>query len=365
MKKRLGVELSCAEIEAWLREEDTTKLELLWQSADLVRELVIGPEISLRGLVELSNYCVRKCAYCGINAFSKQVPGRFRMTENEILSCVDSIVKRNYGTVVLQAGEDYGLSAEMIADLVYKIKNRTKLVVALSLGERKPEELKLWREAGADRYFLRFETSDPNLYKLIHPSLDGQDEVVPRFKQLIYLRKLGYSIGSGNMVGIPGQSYHTLAHDIVCFRRLDLDMVGVGPYIPAPGTAMGDGELKLPDLGKDQVPNTAMMSCKVIALSRLLCPYANITSTTALATIDPHGRELGLMRGANVFMPNFSPNDNRKNYAIYPKKSARKDRLSDVHNNETIQKLLPGRTFGAGPGERKHLKRDGKCTELW
>ena len=344
--------LTREEILGWLREANEAGLEDLWRQADAVRRQYVGDAVHLRGLIEISNHCVRQCGYCGLRAGNTGLD-RYRMTAEEILGCVRLARQYGYGTVVLQAGEDYGISTEWLSGVIRRIKAETSLAVTLSLGERPERDLAAWREAGADRYLLRFETSDPELYALIHPSLPGR--LSDRLAILRVLRSLGYEVGSGVMVGIPGQHFDSLANDIDTFRALDLDMVGVGPYISHPATPLGQGEWfrMLPE--GEQVPNTELEIYKVMALTRLVCPEANIPSTTALATINQEsGRELGLMRGANVVMPNLTPPEYREKYEIYPGKAcitetAQACRVCLRHRIEAL-----GRNVGSGAGGRMH-----------
>ncbi|HRY30452.1 MAG TPA: radical SAM protein, partial [Elusimicrobiota bacterium] len=224
------------EILRWLREGRPSDLKTLWSRADAARRKNVGDAVHLRGLVEISNHCVRSCAYCGINRAHRGIT-RYRMTAHEVLACARQAVGLGYGTVVLQAGEDPGLRRAAVADLVRRIKKDTGLAVTLSLGERDDGDLVAWKQAGADRYLLRFETSNPDLYARIHPSLPGRPS--DRFALLRRLRALGYEVGSGVMIGIPGQTYESLADDIETFARLDLDMIGMGPYIAHPSTPLG------------------------------------------------------------------------------------------------------------------------------
>jgi biotin synthase len=340
------------DIEQWLRETDTQQLKALWEAANNVRAKHVGNAVHIRGLLEISNHCVRKCTYCGINK-ERTTVSRYRMTEEEIMACVHDIVELGYGTVVIQAGEDYGLTKNFIARIVRNIKTNTPLAITLSLSERPQEELQQWKEAGADRYLLRFETSDKNLYRLIHPSLSISEPPLQRFHILKQLRELGYEIGSGVMIGIPGQTYQILANDIEKFRELDLDMIGVGPYIVSPETALAAGLVDIPDVGIEQVPPTESMTYKVIALTRLICPHANIPSTTALATINrTSGREQGLKCGANIVMPNVTPTHYRKKYEIYPNKACINETASvcSICMRQRIEML--GRKIGHGPGGR-------------
>jgi biotin synthase len=256
-----------------------------------------------------------------------------------------------YGTAVLQAGEDRGLRADWIADVVRRIKRETGLAVTLSLGERTPDELAEWREAGADRYLLRFETSDRPLFDLIHPA--GPHGASDRISMLRQIKQLGYETGSGIMAGLPGQSYASVARDICLFRELDLDMIGIGPFIPHPQTPLGNGALCPASVAGEQVPNTELMVYKAVALTRIVRPDANIPSTTALATINKaHGRELGLKRGANVLMPNLTPVQYRKLYQIYPAKACIDETVAACNGCIRTRLATIGRTVGQGPGGR-------------
>lgn len=332
----------------WLRQDDEQKLKILWQEANQTRIEHVGDAVHLRGLIEISNICVRRCGYCGISADNRQIE-RYRMTEEEILECAHKAVGFGYGTVVMQAGEDYGITREWMAGIIRRIKAETPLAVTLSLGERPDEDLIEWRKAGADRYLIRFETSNRELYDRIHPPLGNNPS--DRFEILKNLKKLGYEAGSGVMIGIPGQTYEDLAHDILAFRRLDLDMIGVGPFIPHPETPLGQC---LTEASANQVPNTEQMTYKVIALTRLVCPEANIPSTTALASLNKaDGRELGLMRGANIVMPNLTPPQYRVMYEIYPNKACINETSEACASCLSMRILNIGRSIGSGSGGRE------------
>lgn len=345
-----GPSLGFDETLAWLREQDEGRLRNLWDAADDMRRRAVGDEVHFRGLLEISNHCVRRCTYCGLAAETPNLQ-RYRMTAEEILAGAGEAASYGYGTVVMQAGEDYGIEAEWLADVVRRIKLEFGLAVTLSMGERPPEDLRLWRQAGADRYLLRFETSDLALYGEIHPPLGERRS--DRFALLEQLRQMGYEIGSGVMIGIPGQSYESLAHDLCMFRALDLDMVGVGPYISHPDTPLGrTNRVTLPP--DQQVPATELTTYKVVALARLVCPQANIPSTTALATINTReGRELGLCRGANVVMPNVTPVQYRQLYQIYPAKACIFETAGECHSCLMHRVRSIGRTIGKGPGGRR------------
>jgi biotin synthase len=267
------------------------------------------------------------------------------MSRGEILDSVGQAVEYGYGTVVIQAGEDPQWDAEFIGDLVAEIKSATPLAVTLSLGERGDDELACWRSAGADRYLLRFETSNRRLFDRIHPP--APDRPGDRPAMLMRLAEMGYEVGSGVMVGIPGQTYDDLARDVEMFARLDLDMIGLGPYIPHPDTPLG-GQA---GAGVDQAPATEELTYRVMALARLVCPLSNIPSTSALATLNlAEGRELGLVRGANVVMPNLTPQQYRPMYEIYPAKACIREtaRQCQACMRSRIESL--GRSVGVGPG---------------
>jgi biotin synthase len=337
------------EIITWLKCEDEAKLQKLWQQADAIRESHVGNAVHLRGLLEISNICARDCHYCGIRAGNSELE-RYRMPEDEIMECVREAVDYHYGTVVMQAGEDYGITREWMASLIGRIKKETKLAVTLSLGERSDTDLVAWKEAGADRYLLRFETSNRALYDRIHPPLPGSDS--DRIALLRRLREIGYEIGSGVMIGIPGQTWEDLADDIETFRTLNLDMIGVGPYIPHSGTPLGHNDAVPQPATGAQVPNTEEMTYRVIALARVACPDANIPSTTALATLNTAtGRELGLSRGANIVMPNLTPRKYRAMYEIYPAKACIDETAADCRACMQRRILSIGREVGAGRGD--------------
>ncbi len=274
------------------------------------------------------------------------------MSHEEIVNCAEAARQFGYGTLVVQAGEDPQLTGEFIAEIIKEIKDRFDLAVTLSLGERSNRDLLLWRQAGADRYLLRFETSNRALFNRIHPALVGKR--INRLEMLARLSDMGYEIGSGVMCGIPGQSFEDLARDIQFFARMDLDMIGVGPYIPHPATPLAAHmeELKLRD--GQQAPHDEMTTYKVVALARLVCPQANIPSTTALATLNlAEGRELGLKRGANVLMPNITPVDYRKLYEIYPAKACIMETAGQCRSCMKARVETIGRTLGSGPGGRR------------
>jgi biotin synthase len=312
--------------------------------------------------VEATSHCIRHCLYCGLRAPSEGLD-RYRMEASDIHACALEAHRLGYGSVVIQGGEDPGLTQELVTSVIQAIKRDTPLAITLSLGERSDDDLQAWREAGADRYLLRFETSDPVLYRRIHPNLPG----VPsdRFAQLERMRRMGYEIGTGVMVGIPGQTFDTLAGDILRFRDFDMDMIGVGPFLPSPRTPLGGpGAEALMAPPGEQVPNDELTTLKTVALTRLVCPDANIPSTTALATLNrARGRELALMCGANVVMPNVTPVTYRERYEIYPGKACVNETAAACQGCMEGRIRSLGRRIGRGPGGRRrtHCKNEDSC----
>lgn len=346
------IKLDRESIIGWLKETDKEHLKDLYQTANQLRLERVGDEVHLRGLIEFSNNCVRQCAYCGLNKGHKEV-SRYRMTESEIIAVAREAKSFGYGTVVLQSGEDWYYTGKAIERIVRGIKEETGLAITLSLGERKQEELEAWYEAGADRYLVRFETSNAALYDKIHP--DPQGSLENRLKILKDLRKIGYEVGSGVMIGIPGQTWDDLANDLLTFKELDLDMIGCGPYIEHPDTELG----RYPEYASDeeQVPNTEQMAYKVLALVRLLCPDANIPSTTAIATLNKKsGRENGLSVGANILMPNMTPIVYRSLYEIYPAKACLDETAQECQTCMSARIAAIGRKIGTGPGNSPNKK---------
>jgi len=342
----------------WLLCDDEAELGALWAEADRVRREHAGDAVHLRGLVEIASHCDRACLYCGMRQPNRALT-RYRLTPLEILDCAREAVRRGYGTLVLQAGEDRSLAAGWVADVVGRIKDETPLAVTLSLGERPVADYALWREAGADRYLLRFETGDPELFRRLHPPRPGEDTGMHgRLALVKELQRLGYETGSGIMVGLPGQTYAGVARDIARFADLDLDMVGIGCYVPHPGTPLGREHAELvaggayaaapaPDA---QIPNSARATLQAVALTRLVLPRAHLPASTALATVSEDGYAAGLRRGCNVIMPNLTPDRARRLYDIYPT-PLRSDAPDD---GDAVLACLAacGRPAGRGPGGR-------------
>jgi biotin synthase len=350
------------EILTWLREADPSRLEELRRRADEARRRNVGDEVHLRGLIEISNHCRRSCLYCGLRAGNARL-ARYRMTKDEILASARRAASLGYGTVVLQAGEDPGLRAGWMAEMIRAIRSdgaTSALAITLGLGERNEEELALWRDAGANRYLLRFETSNQSLFRRLHPPRAGQ--TLDRPATLGVLRRLGYEVGAGVMVGLPGQTCDDLANDIERFAELDLDMIGLGPYLPHPDTPLGH-EAKA--AMADQAPNDETTTLKMLALARLACPRANIPSTTALAALNPVvGHETGLQWGANVVMPNLTPPEYRALYEIYPHKARSREAAEEFHEKLIARIRAIGRRVGTGRGDSPNYVRCGSDAKI-
>ena len=336
-----------AQINAWLHEQNPDAFEELYAMARRARTRYVGSRVHLRGRVDFSNLCRRQCTYCGIRAGNRHVV-RYMMRSEEIMGCAARVQDKGYGTIVLQAGEDERIGADWMADLVGAIRDTYGLAIALSLGERSDSDYRLWREHGAERYLLKFETSDPVLYRRIHPPrAKGESDRIAILKNL---RAMGYEIGSGIMVGLPGQSFASLVEDLLLFQELDLDMIAVGPYTPHPETPLARKFQSAKKKTPEQTPNSDIMTAKVLALARLLCPEANIPATSALYAISEQGLRLGLHAGANVIMPDMTPARYEALYDIYPKPHFSNPMA--LHTNITEIIAAAGLVPGSGTGAR-------------
>ncbi|MBN1460166.1 MAG: [FeFe] hydrogenase H-cluster radical SAM maturase HydE [Armatimonadetes bacterium] len=289
---------------AGLLRSDESTAQALYAAADRVRRRWAGEEVHLRALLEFSNHCRRNCRYCGVRR-DHEALSRYRMRPDEIVRAAVEAGELGYRTAVLQSGEDIGWTGEILGDVIREIKARASLAVTLSIGERSEGEYRALREAGADRFLLRIETSSPALYQALHPDSDWAE----RRACLEVLRRLGYQLGSGVMIGLPGQSPEMLADDLLFLRDLNLDMIGVGPFITHPNTPLAG-----------EHGGTLEMALRFLACLRLLCPQALIPATTAFAALDPDGWERGLRAGADVLMPNVTPSGYKEKYALYPGK---------------------------------------------
>ena len=304
-------DLAREEMLAWLSEKDPAKLEELFREARACAIRHVGPKVYFRGIIEFSNLCVKDCYYCGIRKSNSNVT-RFTMDEDEILKCAMAAQEMDYGSIVLQSGERQDESyVRFVEDILRKIKKATsgKLGITLSLGEQIADTYERWFKAGAHRYLLRIEASDLALYKRLHPE-DHSFKV--RRECLRTLRRIGYQVGTGVMIGLPFQTHENLVEDILFFKNENIDMVGMGPYVPHEDTPLVPGE-------HDPAENLRL-GLVMIALTRLVLKDVNIAATTALQTLDPSGREKGVLAGANIIMPNMTPTDYRKFYQLYNNK---------------------------------------------
>jgi len=292
--------------------------EYLFDKARRLRKKYYGNDVYLRGLIEFTNYCKNDCLYCGIRRSNRSV-SRYRLSKEEILSCCAEGYSLGFRTFVLQGGEDGYYSDEMLANIIREIKALyPDCALTLSIGERSRESYQALFDAGADRYLLRHETANPGHYRMLHPpSLS-----LERRKQcLADLKEIGYQVGSGFMVGSPGQTSEHLAEDLLYLYELQPHMVGIGPFIPHHATPFAK-----------EPAGTAELTLFLIGLIRLMLPAALIPATTALGTVDPMGREKGILAGANVVMPNLSPKAVRDKYMLYDNKICTGDEAAECRH---------------------------------
>ena len=278
----------------------------LFEAADQVRREHYGTDVFLRGLIEFTNYCKNDCYYCGIRR-SNRCAERYRLTTEQILSCCDNGYAMGFRTFVLQGGEDPRNTDEAICSLVDQIKTRyPDCAVTLSIGEKPRSSYQAYFDAGADRYLLRHETATDAHYRRLHPE---ELSLANRKRCLFDLKEIGFQVGAGFMVGSPGQTTKELLADLRFLQQLQPDMIGIGPFIPHHETPFAQ-----------EKPGTLELTLRMLSILRLMFPYVLLPATTALGTISPIGRELGLKAGANVMMPNLTPTDARKNYDLYDNK---------------------------------------------
>ena len=305
----------------------------LMAAADTVRQNTVGNVVHLRGIIEFSSYCKQHCAYCGLRADNREIE-RYRLSPEIILETAKAAVDTGYHTLVLQCGEDMKIVPETIAELTTEIK-QMGAAVTLSCGERSYEVYQLWREAGADRYLIKHETADPALYKSIRPG----HTLYERLQCQHWLKELGYQLGSGCMIGLPGQTVDILARDLELMKEMEVEMCGMGPFIPHAQTPLHFGNT-----------GSISMTLKMMATARIYMPWMMLPATTALVSLHPEGRELALRAGANVIMPNVSPETTRSLYQIYPGKLNHRDSMTDYYNKITALVEAEGRTVGTDLG---------------
>lgn len=316
--------------------KNNDKNEWLFSLADKIRRENVGDEVHLRGLIEFSNICHCFCKYCGLRCENKELD-RYRILPDDIVKYAKKAVEMGYKTIVLQSGEDAFYTKEILCDIIKRIKE-FDVALTLSIGERSFEDYKAFRDCGADRYLIRIETTDKDLYKKMHPNMDFDN----RLRCLNDLKKLGYEVGTGCLVGLPEQTVESLADDILFFKEINADMIGIGPFIAHPHTPLKD------------IPNGDFtLALKVMALTRILLKNINIPATTAMETLNPNGRIIALQSGANVVMPNVTTTEYRAKYEIYPNKICINENPSQCFNCISGKIRSIGRTISTDYGFRK------------
>lgn len=316
--------------------KDDSQNEWLFSLADKIRKEYVGDEVHLRGLIEFSNICKCTCKYCGLRYENSEVE-RYRISTPSILSTAKKACAAGYKTIVLQSGEDRFFSQKVMCEIIEEIK-KLDVALTLSIGERSFDDYKAFKESGADRYLIRIETTDKNLYKEMHPNMSFENRV----RCLKDLKTLGYEVGTGCLVGLPSQTIESLAGDILFFKEINADMIGIGPFIAHPQTPL-----------KNCANGDLTLSLKVMALTRIMLKNINIPATTAMETLNPDGRLMALQCGANVIMPNVTDLNYCEKYDIYPNKAHLDDDI--LHSRKIVEDKLKtiGRTVSKDYGFRK------------
>ncbi len=307
----------------------------LFSAADEVRKKYVSDEVQLRGLIEFTNICKNNCLYCGLRRDNKNLV-KYRLTVEQILDFATKAKSFGYKTIVLQGGEDDYYTSDIIIKIIKGIK-ALDLALTLSIGEKTYDEYKAYRDAGADRYLLRIETTDKKLYEHLDPGMSHKN----RLDCLKNLKELGYEVGTGVMVGLPNQTIESYANDILFFKEINADMLGIGPFIPNEDTPLASVK-----------GNELTMALKVMAITRLLLPDINIPATTAMESLNVNGRLMALQSGANVVMPNVTEGEYRKYYALYPGKICTGDTPAHCRGCITGKINSIGRTVSTNYGFR-------------
>ena len=316
-------DLTDEEFEQLILCEDKETIEYLAEKAREVRESIYGKEVYLRGLIEFTNYCKNDCLYCGIRRSNKNAD-RYRLTDEQILSCCDIGYKLGFRTFVLQGGEDAYFSDEVLIPLIKEIKSKyPDCALTLSIGEREKDSFQRLFDAGADRYLLRHETADKEHYESLHPAELSFDH---RMQCLWNLKDIGYQVGCGMMIGSPNQTVKHLIKDLRFLQEFKPEMVGIGPFIPHHDTPFADRETGSVDI-----------TLKLLSIIRIMLPEVLLPATTALGTADGLGREKGILAGANVVMPNLSPTDVRDKYLLYDNKICTGDEAAECIRCMTLR----------------------------
>ena len=340
-----GGKLSRGQWELLLTDPAVKEQEFVAQLARERSRETFGNRIFTRGLIEISNYCKNDCLYCGIRRDNRSV-SRYRLSPGEILTCADEGYTLGFRTFVLQGGEDGYYTDEILCGLLKDLKtNYPDCAVTLSLGERSRESYEKFFAAGADRYLLRHETADPAHYGSLHPP---EMSYANRMRCLRDLKEIGYQVGCGMMVGSPGQTPGTLAEDMMFLQEFRPQMVGIGPFVPHHDTPL-----------RDAPPGSVELTLYLLSLIRLMLPKVLLPATTALGTIDPMGREKGILAGANVLMPNLSPASVRKKYELYDNKICTGDEAAESRRllSERMEKI--GYELAVARGDAPGFERSG------
>lgn len=323
----------------------------LYAAADEIRKKYLGEEVHLRGLIEFSNICKNNCLYCGLRCGNKNIK-RYRMSVQEILDTAKAAKNYGYKTIVLQSGEDSFYTVDIMTEIIKGIK-AMDFALTLSIGEKSYEEHLAYKKAGADRYLLRIETTDRALYERLDPNMSFDN----RLRCLEDLKTLGYEVGSGIIVGLPGQSIESIADDILFMKNLPVHMAGIGPFIPNPDTPLANPP------GHNPAHNFEV-ALKTMAITRLLMPLINIPATTAMETLDKDGRLKALNSGANVIMPNVTIGEGRKLYQLYPGKVSAQDTPEQNKKDIEAKIIAAGRKISQDKGISKayctDIKKEGK-----
>ena len=318
--------------------------EALFSRAAEVKKELVGNKVYFRGLVEYSNRCAKSCYYCGVGRDNKAVH-RYTLENQEVLEAAKYAWENQFASMVIQSGERSDKHfVDKIEYLLKEIKKLSQggLGITLSMGEQTEETYTRWFQAGAHRYLLRIEASDPELYKKMHPN-DALHSYERRLEALHLLRKTGYQVGTGVMIGLPFQSYENLAHDLLFFKRMDIDMCGMGPYIEHEQTPLYQFKDQLmPKLERFD------LSLKMVALLRIIMPDINIAATTAMQTLDKMGREKAIKVGANVIMPNLTPVKYREDYLLYEDKPCLDEEADECKNCLEARIFISGDEIGYG-----------------
>ena len=311
-------DISREEIILLLENRNADIQSVLAEKASATARENYGNKVFVRGLIEFTNYCKNDCYYCGIRCSNKNA-SRYRLTRDEILECASHGYDLGFRTIVLQGGEDAFFNDDLVVDIVKSIKREhPDCAVTLSIGEKSFESYKKFFDAGADRYLLRHETADPVHYSKLHPSNLSSEN---RKQCLFNLKKIGFQTGAGFMVGSPYQTIENIADDLLFLKKLDPEMIGIGPFIPHKETPFADEQA-----------GTLELTLYLLSIIRLMLPTVLLPATTALGTIDPRGRELGILAGANVVMPNLSPVSVRKKYDLYDNKICTGEEAAECMN---------------------------------